>query len=62
MAAQVLDGTICDTISYDAEGVRFSNGWVRLKELTEALSYSRKVFGTGTSMRAWNWLGEVNVR
>lgn len=60
-AAQVLDGTMCDTISYDAEGVRFSNGWLLQHELTESLSYSRKVFGTGTSMRAWNWFGEVNV-
>ncbi|MBW8816129.1 MAG: hypothetical protein JF588_22155 [Caulobacterales bacterium] len=59
--ASVLRGEVCDTTSYDAGGQRHSNGWVPTDRLAEALAYSRKVFGEGMTMRAWNWFGEVAV-
>lgn len=61
MAARILNGEMCDTISYDAEGQPHSNGWVPKDGLVESLAYSRRIFGAEISMRAWNWFGEVSV-
>jgi hypothetical protein len=58
-AALFLQGGIAASISYDATGKRHGSGWCRVEQLAHSLAYTRKIFGSGMSMRAWGWSGEI---
>jgi hypothetical protein len=59
--SRFLDGQTAATITYDEHGNKHSSGWCPTAQLASSLDYTREIFGSGMTEKAWIWSGEVKI-